>query len=140
MVGFRDKVSTFVPPWLPSLESPFVPPRSASEEQRFVHCGLGTCPLTDCPMQGGCTHGRKFWGGRRVLDCCSSVGEPLEGTSCWEVEPEGETSKTVLKSWRNVVLPCGPGKCRMKLPGEAAMEEWMLKEEDLGRLLSSGTR
>lgn len=66
MVGFRDKVSTFVPPWLPSLESPFVPPRPASEEQRFVHCGLGTCPLTDCPMQGGCTRGRKFWGGREL--------------------------------------------------------------------------
>lgn len=38
----------------------------------------------------------KVLGRKRALDCCSSRGEPLEGTSCWEVEPEGETTK----SWR----------------------------------------
>lgn len=42
MVGFGDELSTFVPPWLPSLEFPFDHQSQLLRNKRFVHYGLGT--------------------------------------------------------------------------------------------------
>lgn len=89
MVGFRDEVSTFLPPWLLSPEYPFGPPRPASGKQRFAHCGLGTGSLANCPMVGGgytyeSAFSMKKW---NSLDCCSSRGELLGETLCWEPDP-----------------------------------------------------
>lgn len=60
-MDFRDEVTTFVPPWLPPLESPFGSPRPASGEQRFVDCGLGPVGWQTVLWREAVHVGANFW-------------------------------------------------------------------------------